>query len=1261
MAASAGQTSAAVFTVTQSTDDGSGNTSGSLSWAIQSATADGDIIQIAPAISSITVTGGTLPGLQANVTIAAEQAVEITGASLSNTNASSLELSGASLSQAVTTGLSGGIAAAPGGTGSSAAGQIGGNGQNGGTPLLVRGFVVTSTANLTGGDGGRGGVGADSSSSNVSFAGGTGGTGGAALDVSYSKITNKGTLTAGSGGVGGDGGGNTSDNKDGGSGGNGGTGGVGVSGSHFTLSNDGAISGGSGGLNGAGGDGQSIDGDSFGAYGSGGMGGAGVSGTDISLINSGTIAGGNGYEGSATQLSFNANTYYVSNGGAGGAGIVSAGSTITNSGTIAGGSGGAAGIASTGMIIPLAGGAAGTGGIGVSGSGTTIVNSGTISGGSGGASVIPYSGTIAGPAGAGSAGISGSNLTVVNSGTVSGGLSGDGKSRANAIEFTSGTNSLELQAGLVFNGNVVANGSQDTLIFGGSTSSNFDLSSIGAQYSGFEAYSKSGTSTWIVTGVLPNGTSLQDLSVSAGTLDFFGDGTSALAAGLTVDGGTLRISNGATLTSANGSESVIGNASGSNGTVVIAGSGSIWNIGSGSNSSLTVGGQGAGALTVSDGGTLSTGGGSGFISVGPMGTLNIGAAAGETALAPGVLDTSSISLSGNTSSIVFNHTDMDYQFDHSIDESGTLAFYSGVTTLTGNYNGFTPQGLGGFYEDGDGVAEIYKTGALNLTSNFPGAVGLNDGVLFEANTDYENYFLVRSGGTLSGSGSANGLTVFSGGTLAPGDPVGTLTVKTVGFNTGSIFQAAVNASGGSGKLISENFIEIDSGVTLSVLAADETDGGSAYNPSTSYSIIEAQAAVVGRFDKVEDSFAFLDASVAYSESDVTLTLNRATTPDNSLLAFSDLASTPNQKSVADTVEGTGSGTLHDAVQSMRGGETEQGFQALSGESHATMQGSLISGANTGRSVLTRRIVTSTGGVGASSGDQVSMGFHGKGEVPVLGQINAEMWGEAFGGWGKVDATSKTASSESYGGGFLTGFDAEIIEGWRTGVMAGYSRNQFRSSANRSSGSADSYHIGAYAGTQMDAMALRFGAAYTWHDLATRRDVAFTGFTDHLEADYTASTAQAFAEIGYAFDLAPAAFEPFAGIAVINQHTDGFTETGGAAALTSGSSNDVMGVTTLGLRGEVEIARLNGISASLTGSLAWRHAFGDVEPSSTMRFASGGNAFAVTGTPIDGDTALFEAGLSLEKDKTLGLNLTYQGELGASAQTHSGRLSLLYRF
>ncbi|MCP3713744.1 autotransporter-associated beta strand repeat-containing protein, partial [Paraburkholderia sp. CNPSo 3274] len=188
----------------------------------------------------------------------------------------------------------------------------------------------------------------------------------------------------------------------------------------------------------------------------------------------------------------------------GGAGITGNGLTIFNSGSIAGGSGGNNGGSS--------GSPGGAGGAGVAGSGLTITNSGSIAGGNGG-----------GPTGAGGAGIIGSNLQIVNAGKITGGLDGTGTIQANAITFTGGTNSLEIDAGSTITGNVVAFSPADTFILGGSTNATFNMAQIGpgALYQGFGQYQKTGASTWTLTGSTLTTT---PWTISAGTLQL-GDGT----------------------------------------------------------------------------------------------------------------------------------------------------------------------------------------------------------------------------------------------------------------------------------------------------------------------------------------------------------------------------------------------------------------------------------------------------------------------------------------------------------------------------------------------------------------------------------------------------------------------------------------------------------------------------------------------------------------------------------------------------------------
>ncbi|WP_163068770.1 autotransporter outer membrane beta-barrel domain-containing protein, partial [Acinetobacter baumannii] len=69
-------------------------------------------------------------------------------------------------------------------------------------------------------------------------------------------------------------------------------------------------------------------------------------------------------------------------------------------------------------------------------------------------------------------------------------------------------------------------------------------------------------------------------------------------------------------------------------------------------------------------------------------------------------------------------------------------------------------------------------------------------------------------------------------------------------------------------------------------------------------------------------------------------------------------------------------------------------------------------------------------------------------------------------------------------------------------------------------------------------------------------------------------------------------------AYVNFHTDGFRETGGAAALSGPSSNTDATFTTLGLRGSTTFV-MGGASLTARGMFGWRHAFGDVTLLSTM--------------------------------------------------------------
>ena len=321
----------------------------------------------------------------------------------------------------------------------------------------------------------------------------------------------------------------------------GGAGGTGFAGNAGGSTSDGTGGGGGGGAAGGGAGGSTF----FGAGGAGGTSGSpdGQDGTDAAagggggwngngagaatITNAAPLAGGNG----GTGRDYFGSDIGGGGGGGGGAGgygaVVTGSGTSSNTGSIAGGTGGSGGLAGFG---------GGGGGFGVqfTASGATFVNSGSVVGGNGGAGGGSSGPFGVGANGAGGVGVSGGGLTIVNSGTISGGLAGDGVTRANAITFTGGTNSLELQSGAVLTGNVAAFSTADSLILGGTGSASFDASLIGTQYTGFGVIQKTGAGSWTLTGT---NAGTMSWTVGSGTLSV--NGSMANSSFTVASGGTL--------------------------------------------------------------------------------------------------------------------------------------------------------------------------------------------------------------------------------------------------------------------------------------------------------------------------------------------------------------------------------------------------------------------------------------------------------------------------------------------------------------------------------------------------------------------------------------------------------------------------------------------------------------------------------------------------------------------------------------------------
>jgi len=584
-----------------------------------------------------------------------------------------------------------------------------------------------------------------------------------------------------------------------------------------------------------------------------------------------------------------------------------------------------------------------------------------------------------------------------------------------------------------------------------------------------------------------------------------------------------------------------------------------------------------------------------------------------------------------------------------------------------------------------GSGRVRKTGSgrLSLTgdsSAFTGGATVENGTLFVNGTLARSAVTVLSGATLGGNGTVGFTTIQSGATIAPGNSIGTLNVNgNLVLAPGSTYEVEIAGNGASDQIAATGVAT----VTGSLVGVTALDPQTSYTTGQRYTIITATGGVNGTVGGAVSRSAFLDLMVEHRPNRVDLVIALKDTPSvtppgsgptTPPAIFGTVAQTRNQFATAaglDTLpQAGGTLALYNSLLMLDAPSARQAFDALSGEIHASAKSALVDESWLLRAAINDRLRSAFGAVGASPMATLNYGFSADlapsatGPMPRLRTDRFAVWGQGYGSWGRTDSDRNAAKLTRSTGGFLIGADVAVFDTMRLGVVAGYSRSEFDANARLSSGESDNYHFGLYGGGQWGALGLHAGASYTWHDIETRRTVAFAGFGDSLKSDYDAGTAQVFGELGYRVDLGQTvlgevALEPFAGLAYVNLHTDGLSETGRATALTARSDDTSLGYSTVGLRGSTTFA-LQGIDLTLRGGLAWRHAFGDVDPKATLAFA-GSNPFSVAGLPIARDAAIVEAGLDLGISKSAALGLAYTGQLAKDAQDHAFKANLAVRF
>ena len=674
----------------------------------------------------------------------------------------------------------------------------------------------------------------------------------------------------------------------------------------------------------------------------------------------------------------------------------------------------------------------------------------------------------------------------------------------------------------------------------------------------------------------------------------------------------------------------------SNGHVSITGSGSEWKI----DENLYVGRNGNGDVTISDEGKLTVSGDSGIFLSGHLSNydagsaiLNIGAAEDSDApLAPGIVEASMITFGyGSTkyssygSGTIINEGFAKLVFNHT-DETGTFDFAPDLTSLA----------------DGTRHTITHVGGWTNLTgdgSGFKGSVEITGGTLAIAdNSELSGTVSVGGTGTLAGTGTLSGaVNINSGGTIAPGgqDSIGTLAVNGITLSAGSFFEVDLEAGDTNDLILVDNIATLNGG-TVSV-------GGTfligEYTILTSAEILGSSANLGLEFDSL-----FYEADLIDDGADITLRITEL----SDFGAACDSIGTSNQSAVCRGITSLPvTEELRVEILNMEPDAIPVALDALTGTIGPSVKNVVFDFAQLQTNALKNHF-------NEFLYNDSTLNDEG---LTSLAESRSDYWVASYGSQSTKKETNRSDTTKADLSGLMVGYDHPINAAQNLGFFFGYGHADVTQDEVNSTASFESWSAGFYSNITYENIMLDIGAIYASHGITSNRYVAVAGLDQTLNANYDAHSLQLFAELSQEFESMPRFFvEPFLGLSHVTVRTDAYSETGGSAALSARADTQSAMFTKLGFRSDYLLPN----AVLLNGSLAWAHAMGGANSTSTMNFL-GGDSFEIGGqsTPEN----LFEIGIGIELPLSAfaEIKATYSKTFGDGYDAQGGYLTLSASF
>ncbi|MFL6821290.1 MAG: autotransporter domain-containing protein [Xanthobacteraceae bacterium] len=587
--------------------------------------------------------------------------------------------------------------------------------------------------------------------------------------------------------------------------------------------------------------------------------------------------------------------------------------------------------------------------------------------------------------------------------------------------------------------------------------------------------------------------------------------------------------------------------------------------------------------------------------------------------------------------LVFNRSDT-YTFDGAISGPGQVVqFGSGKTILT----------------------------AVNTYS---GPTFVNAGTLSVNGSIASSQVFVNFGGTLGGNGAVGPTTILAGGTLSPGNSVGTLTVNgNLVFTAASLYMVEVEGN-------TADRTNVSGTATLAGTVGVVNLGGTL---ARSYTILSAAGGRSGTFDSIAavNLPAFLTASLGYTPTDVQLNLSSGIGQISSL--------TRNQSAVAAALDNSfnsGGGTLP-ALFGLARSQLPAALDMLSGEGVSGTQETAFGAAGmftsimmdqgsfwrNGEAVDVNGVTFGAEPLSYASAKKLKRDHPAFKSLltkePPMVQPRWRAWLTGFDGTAKLagEAGIGSADLSLNTGGLAGGLDYNFAPDLLAGIAFGGSSSNFSVRDRITSGHLDAAHFGGYGVKTWGWLYAAGALSFSTFRNSTTRTIAGIGPTETATGSFGSNLLSGRVEVGAKQGFGRFAVTPFAAVQFAELWQNGFTETNpvpagapGPLGLTFGSTHASSLPTFVGAQFDTRFVFGNGMALSPYARLSWVHEFHPDRAINAVFIALPAAAFTVDGPRAARDAARIDAGGKLVIAPNAWLFASFDGEFSSRSQSYAGK-------